>query len=463
MADDPYDRARLLLAQNRYALAAHEVTQRLGDNPEDAEGHVLLALCRTELNDTRAYETAARAVKLEPDYDRAHYAVGYVELKRQNFAPAEAAFRRAIELNPWHAGYHGQLSGTQFLQYRWREALASADDGLAIDPDDEVCLNGRAQALTKLGRHDEAAATLTGTLERNPEDAFTHANRGWTLLHEKKPDEALVHFRESLRLDPNSEWARQGMLEALRAKNWVYRQLLGFFLWMGRFKPRTQILLTVGLYFAARGLGGVMDSYPATEPFLLPVLIGYLLFVMLTWFATPFRDVALSFSRDGRMLLTGRAIVHAVVASTLAMTTVAVFIATFFVNDIRVFDVWIVLLATTVHYLSVAMVPAGRFRFVAAGASILVVAFFVWLAWERAELIQIRKQLFVEVDAFRELPESEDPNYLLEKFRLNNRYGKLDRREKSFLAVDPFGSYASLGVLLFHLALRIRARKIQFR
>jgi hypothetical protein len=75
-------------------------------------------------------------------------------------------------------------------------------------------------------------------------------------------------------------------------------------------------------------------------------------------------------------------------------------------------------------------------------------------------LIPIRKQLFVEVDAFRELPKSEDPSYMLEKFLLNNRYDKLERREKAFLAVQPYAPFGSLGVLLLHMALRSRARKI---
>ena len=252
------------------------------------------------------------------------------------------------------------------------------------------------------------------------------------------------------------------MLEALRAKNWVYRQLLGFFLWLGRFKPRTQILLTVGLYFTVRILVGVTDRYPAAEPFVLAILIPYILFVMLTWFATPFRNVALAFSRDGRMLLTGLAIAHAVVASLLAAATLVVGVNSFFSDDSRIADRAIVLLATTIHYLSVGMIPSGRFRVIGLIASVFAVMFLTYLAWERANLIAIETQLFAEIDDFRELPKSEEPEYRYRNWQLTERFERFKTRKGSFLSVNPYGSYASFGVLLLHMALRSRARKIQF-
>ena len=54
-------------------------------------------------------------------------------------------------------------------------------------------------------------------LGRNPENAHTNANQGWSLLHGGQPGKALEHFREALRLDPDLEFARAGMVEALKA------------------------------------------------------------------------------------------------------------------------------------------------------------------------------------------------------------------------------------------------------
>ena len=39
---------------------------------------------------------------------------------------------------------------------RWAAALATADRGLALDPEHAQCTNLRAMALVQLGRKDEA-------------------------------------------------------------------------------------------------------------------------------------------------------------------------------------------------------------------------------------------------------------------------------------------------------------------
>jgi len=102
----------------------------------------------------------------------------------------------------------------------------------ALDPEHAGCLNLRAMAEVKLGRKAQAAATIEAALARDPENAGTHANRGWTYLEESDPGRALEHFREALRLDPENEWAREGMVEALKARHGVYRLVLRCFLWM---------------------------------------------------------------------------------------------------------------------------------------------------------------------------------------------------------------------------------------
>ncbi len=50
-------------------------------------------------------------------------------------------------------------------------------------PEHAGCLNLRAMALVQLGRKDEASRTLGSALADDPENALTHANQGWALLH----------------------------------------------------------------------------------------------------------------------------------------------------------------------------------------------------------------------------------------------------------------------------------------
>ncbi len=144
-------------------------------------------------------------------------------------AKSEAAAREAVRLDPEDADYYALLASIRVQQRQWADALHNAELGLAVAPDHVACANLKAMALVNLGRRQEADATIQTTLAKEPENAATHANQGWALLHMGDHKAAMEHFREALRLNPNMEWARQGILEALRARNPIYRILLKLF------------------------------------------------------------------------------------------------------------------------------------------------------------------------------------------------------------------------------------------
>ncbi len=86
----------------------------------------------------------------------------------------------------------------------------------------------------------------------NPNNPNTHANLGWALLHKGEHEKAMIHFREALRLDPELQWAQQGIVEALKARHFIYRVMLKYFLWMSRLGSRAQWGVILGAYFGHR-------------------------------------------------------------------------------------------------------------------------------------------------------------------------------------------------------------------
>lgn len=303
-------RGQLLLEQSRPEQAIAEFRQHLIGEPNDAAAHGLLALSLVELKEYReATDEAQSAVHLAPDLPFSHYVLARVLEARNRLSEAEAAIREAIELDPYDPDYFALLSSIRFQKHRWADALAAAEEGLAIDPEHVGCTNLRAMALTKQGRREQAGATIDAALARDPESAITHANQGWTLLERGEPKRAMEHFREALRLEPDLEWARVGIVEAMKARNIIYRWLLGYFLWMMKLPPRTQFAVIIGGYFGYRILNRVAANNPDLSPWIMPLLIAYIVFALATWLGDSLFNLLLRLDRFGRLALSREQIV----------------------------------------------------------------------------------------------------------------------------------------------------------
>jgi tetratricopeptide (TPR) repeat protein len=248
-------------------------------------------------------------VHLGPDFPFAHYALAKVYYDRHRYPDALAAIGEAIRLDSTDADQFSLLAAIHLDQKHWRDALSAAEQGLQFDPEHVGCTNLRAIALVKLGRKAEAGATIGAALSKNPDNSLTHANQGWTLLEQGQPKPALEHFREALRLDPENDWARRGIVEALKARNIIYAVMLKYFLFMSRLSGRAQWAILLGGYFGNRLLAGFAKSNPELAPWLLPLRILYIAFALMTWIADPLFNLLLRLNRFGRLALSREQVV----------------------------------------------------------------------------------------------------------------------------------------------------------
>lgn len=298
-------RGLLLYQQSRYEMAENEIRQALAFDPHDAYAHALLGLCLSHRELFKeATEEAQQAIHLSPDFAFAHYALASIMRDRNRGDEALAAINEALRLNASDPNYFALLSAIQFGERRWPAALDAAERGLQLDSEHTGCTNLRAMALVKLGRKAEAGLTIDAALARNPDNSLTHANQGWTLLEKGDPKKALEHFREALRLDPENSWARQGIIEALKARNIIYAVMLKYFLFMGKLSRRAQWGVVLGAYFGFRALNSVARSNPNLRPWVLPLIILYVIFALMSWIADPLFNLMLRVSRFGRLALT---------------------------------------------------------------------------------------------------------------------------------------------------------------
>jgi tetratricopeptide (TPR) repeat protein len=281
-----------------------ELRRALGESPNEAAAHALLALCLVQQDKLEeAQNEAQEAITLEPDWAYAHHCRSVVLEHRKRYAEAEASAREAVRLEPLDADYRARLAATLFSQRKWQPAFDAATEGLTLDAEHQACNHLRSMALTKLGRQSEAVASTDELLARDADNPMAHTNKGWALLHQGKPRDALDHFREALRIAPTYEYAQQGIVEALKARNPIYRWMLAYFLWMARLSDAARWGVIIGGYIGYRFLHSLRRAQPQWEPWIDPLIWLYIVFALMTWFAYPLFNLLLRFNKFGRYAL----------------------------------------------------------------------------------------------------------------------------------------------------------------
>ncbi len=298
------ERGRLLLERGRFEQAEKELRLALVEEPIYARAHAWLALSLVgQARYSEAISEAQRAIHLDPLDAYGFYVLSIALHDANRFSEADQAIEECLRLDPENATYLGRKGRLRYARSDWAGALAAANEGLRVNAEHVECTNLRAMSLVKLGRSDLAGEALSAALAKDAENPHTHANRGWQLLQAGDHRQALVHFREALRLQPDLELAREGILAALKGRYWVYRLLLQFKFQMSRLGRKGQMAVVVGGYLGYRVLGSFAAQHPAVGPYVQPLLWAYVLFVLLTWVADPVSNLFLRMNRFGKLVL----------------------------------------------------------------------------------------------------------------------------------------------------------------
>lgn len=301
---DPRAAALAAIEDARFDEAEVHLRAALARAPQDAMTRAILALVLADAGrPDEADAEAARAVTLEPFLPFVHWVQGSLRVRRGRPAEAIVAAREALALDPEDADHHALLAQCCALQARWLDALGHADRGLDRDPAHAASTSLRALALRALGRDDEAARAFEDAAALDPLDPLAAAGKGWSALGAGDRNVAVAHFRDALLVDPRSEWAREGLLVALRSRNVVYRTLLPAFLKLGRMSARQRLLVAIAGVVAFRVLRTVAAASPLLAIVAWPLMGAYVVFLLATWLADPLLDLAISMDAEGRRLL----------------------------------------------------------------------------------------------------------------------------------------------------------------
>jgi serine/threonine-protein kinase len=140
---------------------------------------------------------ARMAVDLDPTLAEAHVAAALARMTDWDWAGSEAAFKRAIQLNPNSSSAHQWYAQLLRIMLRLDEAISEARQAADLDP---FSLTVRAMVgwvLFNQRRYEEALDAYTKVLELEPEHGLSIYNQGLVYWMQGKPDKVIDAARRS--------------------------------------------------------------------------------------------------------------------------------------------------------------------------------------------------------------------------------------------------------------------------
>ena len=201
--------------------AVKTVSKVVDQNPASAEAHLALAALHEKLGNLDEAAAALDAAQgATTGADKAEVLAANASLKLRTGASKDAlaSAKQAVEL----AATPGTLAALARAQVRSADALgalATADKAVAAGATSALAHEARGEALSELGRNEDAAAAFRKALELDPGFSLARQRLAHTLLSLDKPADAVAEARKATEADPMNAEAFATLGRALLAAN----------------------------------------------------------------------------------------------------------------------------------------------------------------------------------------------------------------------------------------------------
>jgi TolB-like protein len=215
-----------------YRRGIEILTQAVEDDPTSGLAYAGLAYGYAKLGHSplpeegaypRARAAAERALQFDPDLPEAHLAVGMYKLYFEwDWAGAEAALRKAIDLNPSLVTAHYHYAWLLELLGERERALEAGEQTIVLDPLSPFYAGWLADQYRVAGMGEQAIAQAESTLQLRPNYPVAWMVLGLAYAEMGRPEEA-IRAHENLGDGAFWSWARvasyvtAGRLEEARA------------------------------------------------------------------------------------------------------------------------------------------------------------------------------------------------------------------------------------------------------
>jgi tetratricopeptide (TPR) repeat protein len=201
-----------------FAQAQADLEQLLLQTPRSAELHFRLGKVLQFQNDLPRAEAAfRRALVLEPHYIGALVGLGQIDARLNR--PEEALFRfeKAIEVDPHRAEAHFARGQTLETLNRRGDALAAYFRAIELDPALSTAIVRIASLQLDRGQPEQALVRLDQATELSPTDPEVRYHRGLTLLALNRPKPAVADLSFAVDNLPDRADVLLGLARAFEA------------------------------------------------------------------------------------------------------------------------------------------------------------------------------------------------------------------------------------------------------
>jgi len=204
------------LAIGKVDQAITELRKSIEIAPDYAVGHNNLGIALVRQGKLKeAIEHYEKAIQLIPDYPEAHYNLAEVLYRQRRFDEAIAHCRAALSIRPDYAPIHVCLANSLLLKGYLDEAIMEYRKALRLQPDVPDAQHNLKVALEAKRRMGSAGQQDTHSYDSRKQQAISHYNTANGLMRQGKFTEAILEFREAVRLKPDFGQAHNNLAVVL--------------------------------------------------------------------------------------------------------------------------------------------------------------------------------------------------------------------------------------------------------
>lgn len=149
----------------------------------------------------RARGLFAELISLRPDHADSHFLLGMAEANRGNLPAALSSVQNAVRLRP-SAEYLAQLARLLVMAKRDADALSTAAQALARQPNDALTLDTIGGVYSRLGAHSQALPCFEEAVSKNPKHAQMRFNYAASLGFMGNFAAAEAQYEAAIALNP---------------------------------------------------------------------------------------------------------------------------------------------------------------------------------------------------------------------------------------------------------------------